>query len=215
MSGTRPIRRMSTRATTPKVRVTKSLLDGWLWSYKRDSGWEDFIKTLNREPLQPTQAMLDGVRYENCLNSVLNGESIPEDHEWYAPITEMADELQGAQQQVNLFADTGIEYGGYKILLHGVLDYLRESHIWDCKYSKTYYLNKYHWEDTTQTALYLALVPEAMDFTYIISDGNYVYREKYPREIVPPIDGTVINFCELLERQNLFEIFTTKWRINN
>lgn len=199
----------------PKVRATKSLLDGWLWSYKRDSGWEDFLKTLNREPLQPTQAMLDGVRYENCLNNVLDGVPIAPDHEWYKPITEMAQELSGAQQQVNLFADTGIEYGGYKILLHGVLDYLVRGHIYDCKFSKTYHLNKYFWEDTTQTALYLALVPEAMDFTYIISDGKYVYRERYPREIVPPIDGTVIQFCKFLERQNLFEIFTTKWRINN
>ena len=186
-----------------------------MWSYKRDSGWEDFIKTLNREPLQPTQAMLDGTRYENCLNNVLNGVPIAPDHEWYTPITEMAMELSGSQQQVNLFADTGIKYGGYKILLHGVLDYLVRGHIYDCKFSKTYHLNKYFWEDTTQTALYLALVPEAMDFTYIISDGKYVYRERYPREIVPPIDGTVIQFCKFLERQNLFEIFTTKWRINS
>ena len=161
---------MSTRQS--KLRVTKSLLDGWYWSYKRDDGWEDFLSTLNREPLQPSKAMLDGVRFENCLNSVLNGESIPEDHEWYKPITEMAKELHGAQQQVNLFADTGIEYGGYKILLHGVLDYLVRGHIYDCKFTKNYHLNKYFWEDTTQTAMYLALVPEARDFTYIISDGK-------------------------------------------
>ena len=199
----------------PKVRVTKSLLDGWLWSYKRDSGWEDFIKTLNREPLQPTKAMLDGTRYENVLNNVLDGVPIAPDHEWYKPITEMTQELSGAQQQVNLFADTGIEYGGYKILLHGVLDYLVRGHIYDCKFSKTYHLNKYFWEDTTQTALYLALVPEAMDFTYIISDGKYVYRERYPREIVPPIENTVIQFCKFLERQNLINTFFEKWRINN
>lgn len=198
-----------------KVRVTKSLLDAWWWSYKRDSGWEDFIKNLNREPLQPTQAMLDGTRYENVLNNVLNGVPLMPDHEWRNPIIEMATELAGAQQQVNLFADTGIEYGGYKILLHGVLDYLREGHIWDCKFSKTYHLNKYYWEDTTQTALYLALVPEARDFTYIISDGKYVYRERYPRDIVPPIEPTVIQFCKFLEKQNLWEIFERKWRINN
>lgn len=198
-----------------KLRCTKSLLDSWLWSYKRDSGWEDFIKTLNREPLQPTQAMLDGVRYENCLNSVLNGESIQKDHEWYKPITEMAQELSGAQQQVNLFADTGIEYGGYKILLHGVLDYLVRGHIYDCKFTKNYHLNKYFWEDTTQTALYLALVPEAMDFTYIISDGKYVYRERYLREIVPPIENTVIQFCKFLEKQGLWETFAEKWRIKS
>ena len=204
---------MSTRQS--KLRVTKALLDGWLWSYRRDGGWDDFIKTLNREPLKQTEAMLLGVQFENVLNSTLNGVPIPSDHEWFKVITEMAQELDGAQQQVNLFADTGIEYGGCKILLHGVLDYLVRGHIYDCKFTKNYHLNKYFWEDTTQTAMYLALVPEARDFTYIASDGKYVYRERYPREIVPPIDGTVINFCKFLERQNLFEIFITKWGINN
>lgn len=198
-----------------KLRVTKTLLDSFLWLFKRDSGYDDFLKTLNREPIQPTTAMLEGVRYESVLNNVLKGEIIPQDHEWYNVITEMAAELNGAQQQVNLFADVGIQYNGYTILLHGVLDYLRESHIWDCKFSKTYHLNKYFWEDTTQTALYLALVPETRDFTYIISDGKYVYRERYPREIVPPIDATVIQFCKFLEKQNLWETFTEKWRIKS
>lgn len=197
------------------LRVTKSLLDGWLWSYKRDSGWEDFIKTLNREPLQPTQAMLDGTRYENCLNNVLDGVPITPDHEWYKPITEMAQELSGAQQQVNLFADTGIEYGGYKILLHGVLDYLVRGHIYDCKFTKNYHLNKYFWEDTTQTALYLALVPEAIDFTYIISDGKYVYREKYPRDIVPPIEPTIKYFMQYLKQHELWNVYCEKWSVNN
>lgn len=204
---------MSTKQS--KLRVTKSLLDGWYWSYKRDGGWDDFLKTLNRKPLQPSKAMLDGVRFENVLNSTLNGVPIPQDHEWFKVITEMAQELDGAQQQVNLFADTGIEYGGYKILLHGVLDYLREGHIWDCKFSKTYHLNKYYWEDTTQTAMYLALVPEARDFTYIVSDGKYVYRERYPREIVPPIENTVIQFCKFLENQNLWKTFTEKWGLSS
>lgn len=201
--------------TRPKLRVTKSLLDGWYWSYKRDDGYEDFLRTLNREPLQPTKAMLDGVRYENVLNNVLNGEPITPEHEWYTPIVEMATELSGSQQQVNLYADSGITYNGVPILLHGVLDYLKAGHIYDCKFSKTYHLNKYYWEDTTQTAMYLALVPEAFDFTYIISDGKYVYRERYPRDIVPPIEPTIIQFCKFLEKQNLWEIFERKWRTNN
>lgn len=202
-------------STRPKLRVTKSLLDGWYWSYKRDDGYEDFLRILNREPLQPTKAMLDGVRYENVLNAVLNGEPITPEHEWYTPITEMAMELSGSQQQVNLYADSGIIYNGVPILLHGVLDYLHAGHIYDCKLTRNYHLNKYFWEDTTQTALYLALVPEAMDFTYIISDGKYVYRERYPREIVPPIENTVIQFCKFLERQNLWETFTEKWRVKS
>ena len=196
-----------------KLRVTQSLLSAWEYSFKTDNGYDDFLKTLNREPKQPTTAMLDGVRFESVLNNVLKGETIPQDHEWYSVITEMSKELDGAQQQVNLFADIGIQYNGYAILLHGVLDYLKAGRIWDCKYSKTYALNKYL--QSPQHPMYLALVPEARDFTYIVSDGKYVYRERYPRDIVPPIENTVIQFCKFLERQNLIEIFFEKWRIKN
>ena len=195
-----------------KIRLTKSLLDSWLYSYKVEDGYDKFLLTLNREKIPVTEAMLDGVRYENCLNSVLLGEQIPDDHEWKFPITEMAKELWGAQQQVNLYRDTKV--GDQPILLHGVLDYLREGHIWDCKFSKRYHLNKYYWEYTTQTAMYLALVPEARDFTYIVSDGKYVYREKYPREIVPPIEPTIQNFLNFCEKQKLIDKLIEKWSVN-
>jgi len=200
-------------SSSPKLRITKSLLDSWLYSFKRDDGYEDFLCTLRREKKPPTQAMLDGVRYENCLNSVLKGETIPPDHEWAKPILEMSEALNGAQQQVTLFADTEVD--GQPILLHGVLDYLREGHIWDCKFSKRYELNKYFWEHTTQTAMYLALVPEAVDFTYIISDGKYVYRERYPRDIVPPIEPTIKNFVQYLKKHSLWDVYCEKWRVSN
>ena len=191
-----------------RIRLTQSLLSAWEWSYKKDEGYEDFIRALNREKTPPTQAMLDGIRFENCLNGVLNGEEIPTDHEWYSVIAEMAGELQGSQQQVVLYKD--IEVDGQPLLLHGVLDYLVAGHIYDCKFSKNYHLNKYL--NSPQTPMYLALVPEAKDFTYIVSDGKWVYREKYPRDIVPPIEITIRYFLAYLKRQGLFEIFEEKWR---
>lgn len=200
------------RTRPPKIRLTKSLLDAWLYSFKVEDGWGKFLLTLNREKVPVTEAMLDGTRYENCLNSVLNGETIPGDHEWYKPITEMAEELHGAQQQVVLFQDTEVD--GQPILLHGVLDYLKAGCIWDCKFTKHYRLNKYLWEYTTQTAMYLALVKEARGFRYIISDGKYVYRETYPRDIVPPIEPTIKNFLEFCEKQNLMNILIKKWSVN-
>ena len=183
-----------------------------MWSFKKDNGYDEFLKTLNREKERYTEVMLSGVRLENCLNSVLNGEHLPEDHEWFYPITEMAKELRGAQQQVTLFKE--IQVGDRTLLLHGVLDYLREGHIWDLKYSQRYYLNKYHWSNTPQTSMYLALVPEAFDFTYIISDGKYVYRERYPREIVPPIEITIKQFLDYLEKHELLETYIEKWKVN-
>ena len=200
-------------STSPKVRITKSLLDSWLWAFKRDDGWDDFLSVLHREKKPPTQAMLDGTRFENVLNNVLNGEAIPADHEWVSVIAEMSKDLYGAQQQVTLFQDC--EVNGQQFLLHGVLDYLRAGRIWDCKFTKNYHLNKYFWEGTSQTAMYLALVPEARDFTYIISDGKYVYRERYPRDIVPPIEPTINNFMQYLKKHGLWEVYCEKWRVNN
>lgn len=191
-----------------KIRITQSLLSSWEWSFKKDDGHEEFLQALRREKKPPTQAMLDGIRFENCLNSVLNGEHLPEDHEWFFPITEMARELDGAQQQVNLYQD--VEVDGQPILLHGVLDYLREGHIWDCKFSKTYKLNKYL--TSPQTPMYLALVPEAMDFTYIVSDGKYVYREKYPRDIVPDIKVEIKEFLNYTKKHGLFDLLVENWR---
>ena len=200
-------------STSPKVRITKSLLDSWLWAFKRDDGWDDFLSVLHREKKPPTQAMLDGTRFENVLNNVLNGEAIPADHEWVSVIAEMSKDLYGSQQQVSLFQDCDVN--GQPFLLHGVLDYLRAGRIWDCKFTKNYHLNKYFWEETSQTAMYLALVPEARDFTYIISDGKYVYRERYPRDIVPPIEPTINNFMQYLKKHGLWDVYCEKWRVNN
>lgn len=201
---------MRTRQT--KIRLTKSLLDAWLYSFRVEDGWDKFLLTLNREKVPVTEAMLDGTRYENVLNHVLDGEPIPDDHEWRRPILEMAKELRGSQQQVVLFRETQV--GDQKILLHGILDYLREGHIWDCKFTKRYHLNKYYWEYTTQTSMYLALVPEAFDFTYIVSDGKYVYRERYPREIVPPIEQTITNFMNFCDQHDLRKTLIEKWSVN-
>ena len=198
---------------SPKVRVTKSLLDQWLYSYRVEDGWEKFLATLNREKTPPTQAMLDGTAYENMLNNVLNGEPLYMDNPYYDVLCEMSYELQGSAQQVTLFKDVVVD--GVPTLLNGVLDYLMAGHIYDCKFSKNYHLNKYLWEYTAQTGMYLALVPEAMDFTYIITDGKYVYRERYPREIVPPVEDTINQFYKFLRQHNLWDIFEEKWRVLN
>lgn len=197
-------------STKPKLRITQSLLSSWEWSFKKDDGYDDFLKALNREKVRPSQAMLDGIKFENVLNAVLDGEPLMMDHEWYEPLCEMACELHGAQKQVTLFRDIWID--DQPILLHGVLDYLREGHIWDCKFSKTYHLNKYL--DSPQHSMYLELVPEAFDFTYIVSDGKYVYRERYPRDIVPPIEDTIRMFLSYLDKHNLFEIYERNWKVN-
>lgn len=199
----------------PLLRVSQSLLSAWEWSFKKEDGWEDFLAALNKKTIPPNKAMLEGQRFENVLNASLNGEEIPKEHEWYKPVRQMTKYLWGAQQQVELYRETRVD--GQRILLHGILDYLRAGIIYDCKYSENYkkhngitkYLNN------PQHPLYLALVPEAREFQYIICDGTYVYRECYPRDIVEPIEPTIKHFLTFLKANGLYDTYKKIWRMND
>lgn len=188
--------------------ITQSLLSSWLWLYKREDGYDDFLKTLRKEPIQQTKQMLEGIRFENVLNAVLNGAEIEPTHEWYKPITKLGRVLEGAQQQVRLSKEINVEGVGF--VLYGVLDYLKAGVIYDTKYSKTYKVGKYL--DSPQHPLYLALVPEAYAFQYKICDGKYVYTETYRPDDVEPVERTIKHFMDYLDRLNLVEIYTTNWR---
>lgn len=202
-STTKQIKPMSTR-----IRLTKSLLDAWEWAFLRDDGYEDFLCTLNREKKPPTQAMLDGTQFESCVNGVLDGNEIDKDHPWYKPVTQMAKYLKGSQQQVVLFRDITVD--GQDYLMHGVLDYLRAGVIYDCKFTKNYHLNKYLL--TSQTPVYMYLVPEARRMEYLVSDGKYLYKESYPRDIVQPLDVIIRQFANYCKIHGLWETLAEKWR---
>lgn len=196
-----------------KYRITQTLVSAFEWAFKKENGYEEFLRTLNREKTPITREMLLGTQYENILNNVLNGEFIPPDHEWYKPVLEMASELDGAQQQVSIFREICVENTTF--LVHGVLDYLKAGHIYDCKFSQRYSgrnnITKYM--RSPQTSFYAYLVPEAKDMIYIISDGHFVYRETYARDIIEPAETAIKNFKHFLENQNLVKIYQEKWRV--
>ena len=203
---------MNTKQKKPEfLRVSQSLLSAWEWSFKKEDGWDDFLAALNKKQKPPNKAMLEGTRFENCLNACLNGEEIPKDHEWYKPIRQLTKYLWGAQQQVELFRETEVD--GQPILLHGILDFLKAGVVYDTKFSKNYYLNKYL--NSPQHPLYLALVPEARRFEYLSCDGTWVYRESYPRDIVEPIEPTIAQFLRFLKANNLYQIYSEIWRVKN
>lgn len=188
--------------------ITQSLLSSWLYIYKSDDGYDDFLKTLHKEPIQPTRAMLEGQRFENCLNSVLNGAEIEPTHEWYKPIMELYPVLQSAQQQVALSKQVTVE--GTEFVLYGVLDFLKAGVIYDTKFSKSYHVGKYL--NSPQHPMYFALVPEAYEFTYLICDGEYIYKETYRPDEVEPIERTIKHFMDFLAKMNLVEVYKEKWR---
>ena len=189
--------------------ITQSLLSGWLWSYKLENGFEDFLRTLRREPIQQTRAMLEGIRFENCLNAVLDGAEIEPTHEWYKPIMELYPTLYGAQQQVRLSRDITVQ--GVPLVLYGVFDFLKAGIIYDTKYSKTY--KRYgKYLDSPQHPAYFALCPEAREFQYKICDGKYIYTETYRPDEVEPIERTIGHFMDFLDKMNLVSVFYENWK---
>jgi hypothetical protein len=192
--------------------LTQSLLSAWLWSYKLETGYEDFLKTLRREPIQQNKAMLEGIRFENCLNAVLNGAEIEPTHEWYKPIMELYPTLYGSQQQASPSCEMVID--GVRFVLYGKLDYLKAGIIYDTKYSPRYPSkgNVNNYIDSPQHPMYFALVPEAREFQYKICDGTYIYTETYRPDEVEPIERTIKHFMDFLDKQDLIKTYYEFWK---
>lgn len=193
-----------------RLRITQTLLSSWLYVYKSDNGWEDFLSTLYRKSKPKTNAMLDGIRFENIINACLDGQELDTELEWAEPISKLLPVLQGSQKQVTVFRD--IEVDGVPFVLHGVLDFLKAGVIYDTKFSKTYKVNKYL--DSPQHPMYFSLVPEAYKFQYLICDGRYVYKEEYRPDEVEPIEVKIRQFMNFLDREKLVSTFCDLWKTN-
>lgn len=195
-------------APVNKFLLTQSLLSSWQWALKREGGMGDFLTTLRREPTKQTQAMLDGIQFENMVAATLSGNPPDPIHKWRDGINAVADRLRGAALQVKLSRD--IEVDGVRFLLYGVLDALHAGEIYDIKFSRTYDVGKYF--PSPQTPAYFYLCPEATRFTYLVSDGTYLYREWYHPDEIPSIETHIRGFMRFLENMKLIDLYTDKWR---
>lgn len=191
----------------PKFLITQTLLSSW--QYAIASGdMTEFAETLQRKKKQPTKAMLDGQRFENVVESVATGTAIESDHEWYRPVTEIADIVKGGQYQVKLSRELIV--GGITFVCFGVLDFLKAGIIYDTKFSKTYRIGKYM--GSPQHPMYFYLCPEAYKFEYIVSDGKWVYRERYTPDEVTPIESTIKHFMAFTEAFGLVDTYCKNWK---
>lgn len=190
-------------------RITHTLLTSWIYSMTSEERYEEFIKYLNREPTKQTSAMRNGIMFENMVYAHANGAPLPEDCEWKDGVEGVAEAVKGAAFQVALSKDVNID--GIDFHLFGILDALHAGHIYDVKFSKVYDYGKYF--PSTQHPMYFALCPEAFDFTYVVSDGEYVYRERYFPEDCEPIEYTIRNFMKSLERQNLVDVYAKNFKM--
>lgn len=116
--------------------ITQTLLSSWAYVFNcRDECAEDamadFLRTLNREKTEPTEAMLDGIAFENEVYKAASGIARQPHEKWERGIQAVATALRGAQTQVK--AQRDMDAHGMKFLVYGILDGLRAGVIFDVK----------------------------------------------------------------------------------
>lgn len=190
-----------------KFLITQSLLSSWQYAIKGGE-MEDFLSTLRRERKPQTKAMLDGIRFENVVHAVSEGAEIGPEQEWYRPVLEICEIISQGQYQVK--ASRPLVVDGVEFICYGILDFLKAGVIYDTKFSRTYRVGKYL--DSPQHPMYFYLCPEVRQFEYIISDGKYVYRERYTPEDTEPIQKTIQGFMTWMDRMGLVSLYCENWR---
>lgn len=195
--------------------MTHSMLSSWLYAIKgnpyedttseRDA-MAEFMLTLRREPTPTTEAMQKGIDFEDLVTAIVAGRGDP-DHRWYGAASKVAAIVSGGTLQYR--ARKEVSVGGLTLVLYGRLDALHAGGIYDIKFSTGYERGKYF--GSTQHPTYLELVPEAEQFTYIVSNGSEVWTERYRREETPSIFPIISDFLDWLRAMDLMNTYKEKW----
>ena len=197
----------------PKTLLTYSLVSAWQWAlneYSGDTGFEDFMNTLNRvEKTSYTESQLKGIAFEDAVWRMANG--IPEDGIYgaeYECAKQLAEVVKGGMYQYS--ANTEVDVDGHTFILYGKIDFLKAGVIHDIKRTSKYEVGKYY--GSFQTNIYFKLVPNAYAFEYDVCDGKNVFKEIYSREETPPVEPTIRDFMNWLKANGLWETYLEKWK---
>ncbi len=220
--------------------ITQSLISAWEYTFdcyegSEDEAWEDFMRVLRREKDKPTEAMLNGIEFETLCYNIASGAFQPgwEDDgcvvpstgevkghpvypRWYNGAHQIAQIIKGAPTQVK--ASRPLEVDGIPFLVYGVLDALKAGTIYDVKFTSKslggaeppHLYGKYL--SSAQHPAYFYIVPDAMDFKYLLSDGEDLYIEQYRREDTRFIGDIIYEFIESIKTHGLLDIYREKWQ---
>lgn len=166
------------------------------------------MKTLRREGMQKTKAMLDGQHFENMVTAYTEGAPLDLGHEWAPGIQLVGDIVHDAALQVKLSKQVVIN--NVEFLLYGILDALKAGTIYDIKFSKTYKRGKYL--ESPQHPMYFELCSEAREFTYLVSNGSELFTETYRRDNTQSIRQEVSEFMAYLDACDLTDVYCAHWR---
>jgi hypothetical protein len=200
-----------------RLLVTHSLLSSWQWALKENpyedmtterDPFQDFLRVLNREPTDVTPAMQKGIDFEQLVTDIMFGLADTK-HPWYEAASKVFKIVRkGSLLQYS--AKKNVTIGGRDFLLYGRLDALRAGVVYDIKYSSNYRRGMFI--NGTQHPMYLELIPQALEFSYVISNGREVWTETYTREDTPSIIPVIEDFLKWLEGMNLVSIYEEKWQ---
>ena len=198
--------------------ITQTLLSAYQYMFdcyesQAEEAQESFLRTLRREPSESTDAMLNGIEFEDNVYALAdNPNHILTNLDWENGIAAIASILKGAAFQVS--EKRPISVDGMDFLCYGKLDGLKAGHIYDVKFKNKsfgsldlagYYL------DSPQHPMYLYLVPEAADFSYLVSDGEDLYIETYRREECRSIGEIIHDFKQGIESMGLMDEYKKYW----
>ena len=197
--------------------ITQSLLSSWgymfsCWEDGQDQAKEDFIHALNREKEPPTEAMIDGINFEQAVYATAAGRPTDQYLKWEGGIQKIASIIRGAPTQIRVRRD--IEVDRENFLVFGVLDALKAGIIYDVKYKVKSFGSldlAGSYLDSPQHPAYLYMVPEAREFQYLVSDGTDLYTEVYTRADTRFIGDIIAEFKASVETMGLWPLYKEKW----
>lgn len=217
--------------------ITQSLISAWSYMFDCAEGAEDeakkaFLSTLRREPSATTEAMQAGIDFENLCYSIAKGTFRPEwkagegvnrstgeSYEYhkypkhYKGACKVADHIKGAQLQVKASRELTVD--GMCFVVYGILDALEAGTISDVKFkSKSFGSLELagSYRESAQHPLYFFLVPEALRFVYLVSDGEDLYTETYRPDECRSADEIIHNFMNWIIAAGLLDVYKTHWR---
>ena len=216
--------------------ITQSLLSSWGYMFNcfegcEDDAREEFMRALRREKGEPSEAMLKGIAFEKLVYSIADGSfrpgcemalpcepnsGEPMEHRTYPPgyqgASQIAEIIKGAPVQVK--AQRELTVNGMTFLVYGILDALKAGTIYDVKFKNDSFRSldlAGNYLDSPQHPAYFYIVPEALEFQYLVSDGSDIYIETYRREDTPFIGDIIGEFIAGIEAMGLLELYKEKW----
>ena len=216
--------------------MTHSLLGAWLRCMRenpfeegddpdKETALEEFMHVLRREKTPTSPAMQNGIDFEDLVTAILTGKPKANyhstskegvqtlkvydvaEHPWHDAAQKVAGMIQGAKLQ--FVAKKEVTISGMDFMLYGRLDAMKEGRIFDIKYSGSYERGKFY--DSTQHPMYYRLVPEIMNFCYIVSNGYDVWTEVYWFDEIQRIEPIITDFIQWLEDMNLMDTYRQYW----